>query len=120
MKINIIYRASNRARTELHAGIFFCILYDINLIFRDNSKVEMYRTVTNAVAPMDSYDVDAINNMEEVGEYYYDKNGYLNIIFSEMGSKWIGRDVDNENMLVFQTSNTELNDRSSIVFILDK
>lgn len=111
MKIEKTYKSELIANTDLHAGgVFFCIIYVNCLSFKKNGEVVLTRKVTNALRPMDSADINQIENYKSIGMYHEDSNGYLICDFSEISVTLTGMPTTKSaNMIVFHAFDKRLN-----------
>lgn len=101
IEINKKYQSSLIANTDLHlGGLFFCIIYQNQLEFFENGKVELTKKVVDAFRPMDEYDVKHLQNYLIVGDYSFNDRGYLVCKFEDLFWTFTGLATEKDSSII--------------------
>ena len=121
IEFNRKYRSSLIANTELHAGgLFFCIIYQNQLEFFENGKIELTKRVVNPLRPMDENDVKHLENYKIIGKYSFNDRGYLICVFEDLFLTYTGFSTSkNEGVIPFHIYDSRLSKHWSEVFQIE-
>ncbi|CAA9197434.1 hypothetical protein FLA105534_01643 [Flavobacterium bizetiae] len=99
--MNKKYQSGLIANTDLHAGgLFFCIIYQNQLEFFENGKVELTKKVVDAFRPMDENDVEHLKNFNIVGDYSFNDRGYLVCKFEDLFWTFTGLSSEKDSSII--------------------
>lgn len=99
--MNKKYQSGLIANTDLHAGgLFFCIIYQNQLEFFQNGKVELTKKVVEALRPMDENDVKHLQNFKIVGDYSFNDRGYLVCKFEDLFWTFTGLSSEKDSSII--------------------
>ncbi|WP_173970307.1 hypothetical protein [Flavobacterium bizetiae] len=101
IEMNKKYQSGLIANTDLHAGgLFFCIIYQNQLEFFENGKVELTKKVVDAFRPMDENDVEHLKNFNIVGDYSFNDRGYLVCKFEDLFWTFTGLSSEKDSSII--------------------
>lgn len=99
--MNKKYQSGLIANTDLHAGgLFFCIIYQNQLEFFENGKVELTKKVVEGLRPMDENDVEYLKNFKIVGDYSFNDRGYLVCKFEDLFWTFTGLSSEKDSSII--------------------
>ena len=122
IEINKKYQSGLIANTDLHAGgLFFCIIYQNQLEFFENGKVELTKKVVEALRPMDENDVEHLQNYKIVGDYSFNDRGYLVGKFEDLFWTFTGLSSEKDSSIIpFHIYDSRLQNRRGEVYKLEE
>ncbi|UTN02834.1 hypothetical protein L0669_16025 [Flavobacterium bizetiae] len=122
IEMNKKYQSGLIANTDLHAGgLFFCIIYQNQLVFFENGKVELTKKVVEALRPMDENDVKHLQNFKIVGDYLFNDRGYLVCKFEDLFWTFTGLSSEKDSsIIVFNIYDSRLQNRRGEVYKLEE
>ncbi len=122
IEINKKYLSSLIANTDLHAGgLFFCIIYQNQLEFFKNGKVELTKKVVDAFRPMDEHDIEHLQNYKIVGDYSFNDRGYLVCKFEDLFWTFTGLSTEKDSSIIpFNIYDSRLLNRWGEVYKLEE
>lgn len=120
--MNKKYQSGLIANTDLHAGgLFFCIIYQNQLEFFENGKVELTKKVLEALRPMDENDVKHLQNFKIVGHYSFNDRGYLVCKFEDLFWTFTGLSSEKDSSIIaFNIYDSRLQNRWGEVYKLEE
>ena len=120
--MNKKYQSGLIANTDLHAGgLFFCIIYQNQLEFFENGKVELTKKVLEALRPMDENDVEHLQNFKIVGDYSFNDRGYLVCKFEDLFWTFTGLSSEiDSSIIAFNIYDSRLQNKWGEVYKLEE
>ncbi|HLP12187.1 MAG TPA: hypothetical protein VK177_09675 [Flavobacteriales bacterium] len=119
MKIENTYTSGPLADTDLHAGLFFGIIYTKTLSFHTDGKVILTKKVINSFSPMDIVDIEMKNNYKAEGTYFINKDGNLVCKFESKFLEMTGTFTDDsQQTLIMHEYNNRIKMSWSAVYYL--
>lgn len=120
--MNKKYQSGLIANTDLHAGgLFFCIIYQNQLEFFENGKVELTKKVVESLRPMDEKDVKHLQNYKIVGDYLFNDRGYLVCKFEDLFWTFTGLSSEKDSSIIaFNIYDSRLQNRRGEVYKLEE
>lgn len=120
--MNKKYQSGLIANTDLHAGgLFFCIIYQNQLEFFENGKVELTKKVVEALRPMDENDVKHLQNFKIVGDYSFNDRGYLVCKFEDLFWTFTGLSSEiDSSIIAFNIYDSRLQNKWGEVYKLEE
>ena len=120
--MNKKYQSGLIANTDLHAGgLFFCIIYQNQLEFFENGKVELTKKVVEALRPMDENDVEHLQNFKIVGDYSFNDRGYLVCKFEDLFWTFTGLSSEiDSSIIAFNIYDSRLQNKWGEVYKLEE
>jgi hypothetical protein len=122
IEMNKKYQSGLIANTDLHAGgLFFCIIYQNQLEFFENGKIELTKKVVDAFRPINEDDVKHLQNYKIVGDYSFNHRGYLVCTFEDLFWTFTGLSSEKDSSIIaFNIYDSRLENRWGEVYKLEE